>query len=326
MVVAGGSLSVTGDVLDDALVVGGSVTLLGMVGDDLRVAGGQVQVNSLVGGDFVGAGGSINILPDAVIEGDLVVAGGEVILDGVVNGDVRLVGGRLVLNGTVMGDVKARLDEDLVVGTGAVVMGELSYKARKEGIISEFAQIGSVVFEPRLDAIVKDGDVGKKAAGVFALIAAFIASWRFLMLLGFTLLVVLAWKKWANQVVETASNSFLRSFGLGLVMFIVTPVIIALLLMSLVGTLVGLFGIAAYAAVLILSKVFAAVLAGAILARLLSRRKAWQITWPWAIFGVVALKIVGLVPILGWLAGVVLMLAALGILMRQIMDMLHVRI
>lgn len=316
---AGGNVVITGDVLDDVLAAGGTVSILGTVGGDVRVMGGQLTVGNDVGGDLLAAGGSVHILSDAVVQGDLYVAGGDVILDGVVSGNVRMVGGRLTLNGTVTGDVSARLGKELTVGSEALVGGQLDYRAPRAALIPEFAQIdGSITFEP-------SHRTGTKASVALLAVAALVSSLKFLALLGFSVFLVAAWHSWAERTVREVSGAFLPSAGRGLVIFIVVPVAVALLLMSFVGALAGLTALAGYAALLLVVRGFVGVLAGALLARYVFRRPSLQVNVPWTIAGVVALQVLDLIPVLGWLATGVLCLAVLGVLSRDILLKLHIK-
>jgi cytoskeletal protein CcmA (bactofilin family) len=326
LILAAGNAMITGDILDDALILGGSVSVLGLVGDDLRIAGGQVAVGGSVGGELVAAGGDVSILPDADIEGDLYVAGGEVTIDGTVRGDVFFTGGRLTLNGVVLGDVRASLKKELRVGESAVVGGTLRYGAPREAELpGGFVSAGRVLFS---------GPVRKVATGggffglvflqsTLGLLIGIIFTLRLLAWLGLAVLIAWVWRRWAQSVVEEFARTFFKSLGQGIVVFILVPLAIALLLLSFIGTLVGFAGIALYVLLLIFARAFAAIALGAWLGKLIQKRKTWRITIPWTIVGVIVLQVVHLLPLLGWLLSIALSLAMMGVLFRSALQQAH---
>lgn len=85
----GGNINIAGNVSRGVTAGGGSINILGNVGQSVRVAGGETTISGTVGGDIIAAGGRIKILPGAIIEGDLVFAGGELENQGTVRGEVK---------------------------------------------------------------------------------------------------------------------------------------------------------------------------------------------------------------------------------------------
>jgi len=322
LLTAGGTLNVTGDILDDALVLGGTVNVLGGVGDDLRAVGGQVTISGPVGGDVVAAGGTVHILADATVGGDVVIAGGEVVIDGLVTGNVRTVGGRLVLNGVIIGDVNARVGEDLTIGNGAAIGGTLTYRAPHEAAIPESAQISGIAFSETTGSVDRTDAVGV-AAGVGALLAGLFFSFKFLAWLGFALLLVLAWKRWATTVVEGSLALFWKNLGQGVVFAIITPLVIALLLISFIGTFVGVAALAAYAILFLIARAYVGIILGAWLGKVITKRKTLQVTVPWIVAGVVVAELLVLVPVIGWLITMALMLVVFGYLARTTFQSWH---
>ncbi|HXV26459.1 MAG TPA: polymer-forming cytoskeletal protein [Candidatus Paceibacterota bacterium] len=321
LLAAGGAVTVSGSVRDDAHIIGGNVGVYGVVGGDLRLVGGQTVLGGRVGGDVVAAGGQLHLLGNAVVTGDLYIAGGEVVLDGTVRGNVMMAGGKLILNGSVFGDVSGKLGEALVVGDAAVVSGNISYSAPREALIPDTATVGGrVAYETR---VIRKPDI-PSAAPLFGVIAL-VTSLKFLALLGVVLVLVLLARRWSESVVHAAFGSFWRSLGMGLLVLLVGPIVVVLLLMSFIGTYVGVLAGALYVSILILSRALAAVLAGALLARWLSKNKALRVAPWWSVGGIVALQILDFVPVLGWLATCLLVIAAAGVLLHQSLEKLHAR-
>lgn len=332
LVLGAGNATITGDILDDALLTGGSLTMLGLVGDDVRVVGGDIILGGSVGGDVVAAGGMLHLLPDAEIQGDFIVVGGEVIIDGTVEGDVRVRGGRLVIHGVVLGDVEASLKDEIVIGAGASIGGVLRYSAPNRFNIPAGAQIGGGV--EYSEGALLGAKVGAGAGvgagvgasflgGALGILAGLLLTFRLLTWLGFGLFIVWVWRRWALQMVQDLHGSFLKSFGQGVLAFIFVPLVLGLLLISFIGTMVGVAGIALYTLLLILSHALSGIFLGAWLSKVLSKKKVLHVTYGWTVIGVLVIQALFFLPFIGWLVSVVISLALLGVLFRSAWHRLH---
>jgi hypothetical protein len=89
VVAVGGQVNVNGTVDGDVLVGAGTTNVAGNVTGDLRVAGGQVTVSGQVGEDLAIAGGYASLGSGAEVGGDLLVTGGTVSVAGTVRGAIE---------------------------------------------------------------------------------------------------------------------------------------------------------------------------------------------------------------------------------------------
>jgi hypothetical protein len=74
-----------------------------VVNDDLYVTGGEVIIDGTIEGDLVVAGGYVEV--NGVVMGDLLAAGGAVVIAGAIQDDVRAAGGAVILSGSVGDDM-----------------------------------------------------------------------------------------------------------------------------------------------------------------------------------------------------------------------------
>ena len=97
----------------DLIAAGQTVIINGTVTDDARIAGAVLQIGktATIGDDVVAGGASLETQAGSVIEGELVVGAGQVLLDGSVTGDVQVGAGSLELNGEFGGDVNAQVGD-----------------------------------------------------------------------------------------------------------------------------------------------------------------------------------------------------------------------
>lgn len=307
--VGGGSISVLGDISQDLVAGGGSLNLSGDVGDDLRAVGGDIMISGSVGDDLVAAGGQVYLVSGATVGGDFVGSGGSVILEGEVSGNAEANAGEVSINGIVGGSLKVRANK-VVLGDDAVVRGDFVYTSPHEATISESATIlGEITFNRKVSAFKGPGlNVGKWLIGLVTL-------WLFVKLLMFVaagLALVLLFEKMSQGLVKCAFRNFWGELLLGLVVLIVLPVAATLLLFTVIGLpLAVLLGLI-YALMLLIAKIYAGVLFGSWLHKVLTKQKEYKLTWGIAVLGVVALYFVRFIPLLGWLVGLAFMLVALG--------------
>ncbi len=100
-----------------AQVAGGDAYILPrgeVVNDDLYVFGGEVIIDGTVEGDLIVAGGDVEI--NGVVNGDVLAAAGNVILTGAVQDDIRVAGGGVVIRGSI--------GDDLVAAAGGGLPGQ----------------------------------------------------------------------------------------------------------------------------------------------------------------------------------------------------------
>ena len=304
----GGKVLINGKVTGDVFASGGTVDILGRVGDDLRVFGGQVVIGENVLGDVIVVGGVVQILSNVVVRGDVVVAGGRVIIAGSIDRDLKVFGGDVVLNGTVNGNVDATISKSLTVGEKARVGGYLLYRASQEAVISENAIVtGELIF------------VEKPKRGTYIFAASVFGVFMLIKLLAFVVtgvVAVILFKRFSIFVVRDATSKFGRNLLYGLIASIIVPIIIVILFGTVVGAVAGLLGVAFYGTLLLLSKIYAGIIVGGLLAK--AFKKEILISWPWAISGIVVLQVLGLVPVVGWIASTIFMLVALGSVLQLV--------
>ena len=263
--------------------------------------------------------GTVHILSNAVIEGDVHVAGGQVIIDGTVRGLAKVYAGRLTVNGTVGGRLDAQASERLIIGPNAIIGGTLKYRSTQEAQIDPGARIaGAVSFEPMTEV-----RVGKDAprAAFWSIIGAMTA-FSTLALLGMVLLIVWLWRRFAGETLQETSDRFWQSLGRGLVYAIITPIVAILLAVSIIGLIPGILLAMAYIALMTLAKVMAGMFLGAWFEAVIKKRPNLHVTWLNAVLGVIAFLIVSMIPLVGFLLSLVIVLALFGVMAQKVQKML----
>ena len=230
VVAAGGDLFIGHHIEGDVIAAGGTVTIRGEVLDDVRTAGGDITVDSIIGDDLIASGGRIRVSPDALVSGEAWLAGGDVYIGGTVNRDLLVGAGSVSISGVVHGDVRVE-SGSLNILDGALLSGDVYYSGPSEAFIHPGSKItGQVHYEQ------VDWERPHEGMGIFFALSMIVASIVFFKLFpGFT-----------QSTTDRLSTDPLKSLGMGLVTFIMVPVIAALLMAVVVGIWVGLSIMALY--------------------------------------------------------------------------------
>ncbi len=311
LVVAGGTVLVLGTVEGDVLAAGGTLTLTGSVKDDVRAVGGTISIPGTVEGDVVVAGGQIHIVPGATVKGAILAAGGRVAIDGAVNKDVVVAGGEIVVRGQVGGNVslwtrKASIEDSAAIG------GRLMYSSPREATIKPGAKIaGGVEFKKTHDT----GALRKGAAGLW-LIA------KLLMWIVGGLALAYFFKTGTHKLAASSLNEPAKTLLYGFAALVLTPLAAILLSFTVVGLPLGILLFLAYVAGIIVSILYAGPLAGSLVGNSIAKKGTYAVGWKEVLGGVILLAVFKLVPFIGWFVCFVFFLLALGGVIRLKLELL----
>lgn len=305
LVTAGGNVLVSGKVSQDLTAAGGTVEILGAVGDDVRAAGGRILIKEDVGGDILVAGGSVNILEGVNVVGDVRAAGGQVIIGGDVEGDVVVAGGEVSFRGKVSGDVSVVGADKVILGENADIAGNFYYKSKQEAEINENAKIaGEVTF----DKITRN--INKRKSSFLPAVFAFSFFSKIVFFLVVALVAVLVFRNFSRSVVDRSVANLGKDFLKGLVVVIITPIVGMLLLITILGIPIAFVLGLLYLLAICLAKIYTGIVFGGLISKW--TKKEVSVNWKWAVVGVLAIQIVILIPIIGWIAACVMFIISFG--------------
>ena len=314
LAVGGGNILVNGAVSQDLFAGGGSITIVADIGDDLRVGGGNIIVSGKIGNDLVVGGGQTSI-SGAGVGGDVLWAGGMLRMDAPVGGNMQLAGGEVVINSRVRGNVEFK-GQKLTLGKNAVIDGNLTYSAQKEATVEAGAVVkGQTNYEP-----LKAPRPPVSGKGIIAFLSLVFLG-KFLALLVFALALGLFFRRYAAVLVGNSVAQPLLEMGRGLVILIVLPVMSIMLLVTLIGVPLGILGLIAFASLLLIASPLAAIIVGSVVHKWMFKSAEYQIAWQTILLGVAVYTLLGIIPIIGGIAKFVLILLALGSMMKIKWDM-----
>lgn len=244
--IAGNLVDILGNIDGIGFIAGNTVNVNGTLEYGF-VAGNNVNINGNILKSVYAAGNSVIISKDAKVERDVFIAANEVVLNGTLNRDVSLGSTKVTIksDAKINGNVTIEAN-NLVVEDGATVKGTLKYNKEAKTSLSDTASIGKVVIYGS-----HEKDNSKNNAALDTVISIIN------MLVVFAVISALLPKVCDKTIlIYSDSRNYLKNFGIGLLILFCTPIIGLLLLISNVGTSLGLillllYGISIYLAFIV---------------------------------------------------------------------------
>jgi uncharacterized RDD family membrane protein YckC len=264
-------------------------------------------------GDQVITGRTYTLRAGESADGDVVVIHGHARIDGVVNGDLALIGSDAEISGTINGDMVA-VASKTHFKEGAVVNGDFSSVISTVERAEDVHVKGSSVdldFLPAGAAL----NLGQWLTGTIFLLRpmspdSFVSWFWALLMLGLCLAVGYFFPKPVAETGAVLRSRAPASFLCGLAIVPAVAFLCFLLLITVIGTV---------AIPLVLAAVFVLALVGnAVVFQLIGQRIAPQMsaqkypTLLWITLGAIICWVVYCIPVIGFLAGSIVLLAGLG--------------
>jgi cytoskeletal protein CcmA (bactofilin family) len=296
-VATGGQITLNGEIGADAFLLAGGVDIHGSVGDDLRIIAGEVTIAEPINGDLFIIAGDVDILSSASIEGDVLIYGGEVTIAAPVKGDILGNMGSLRIDSLVEGNVDVTVS-NLTLGDRANISGSISYISHNEMIQALNSSVAGELI--RNDPVIPQQESSTWAWIVPGLVLVFSA-----------LVWYLISRKTLNIVVDKALVKSPKPLLLGTVVLLFLPVAVLLLLVSMIGSIVGLVLLFTYLIVITLSFVALMAVLGQLFQIGMNRSKQ-KVSLLTMLIGFVGYGLFSMLPAIGQTVLFILMLITLG--------------
>lgn len=306
---AGETVELVSPTREDALLAGRHVTVRAPVGDDAYLAGELVDVDAPVAGRVVAAGETVTLTAGAATGGGLRLFGRRVEVAGTIAGDVWIMAETVRLSGSFAEDVtvSARIVD---IAPGARFDGLLTLRAPEEPAVPDSAvppdRRRYEKWEP------EDWDWEAGPGGLVGVAFGAIMLFPLSLLVTGAILLAAAGGT-MDRIAAAGAARPAASIGNGLVVLAVWGMAALLLVFTVVGAPLGLLMALAFPLILMLGYV-----SGALTLAL----GAWHslgrpLPGGLGRFGLLAvallaLAIVGLIPVLGFIVGLLVTLAGLG--------------
>jgi cytoskeletal protein CcmA (bactofilin family) len=311
--VGGGDVTVSGNVSEDLAIGAGKTVVSGDVAGDVRIGSGNVTISGHVGGEVIASGGYVHITSNAVIDGDVLLAGGRILMEGSIKGDLAVYGGEIEFGGIVEGNITSQ-GEKIVIGKYAVLQGVFDYKSPNEAVIKEGAQVnGKVVYTYTEKGNGIPVDVKfETAMGLVTGILGILWLLSLVVCLILTSVIFALTKKKTEEMVLYTVEKFWTETLRGLIIAILLPIISIIACITIFGMGLGVLGFSLLLLFTILAKVGASILTGTFVFWIFTKKM--QVNWKSVIVGVFVLHFIRFIPIIGWIGYKIVFLAAFGAL------------
>lgn len=315
---AGQNVSVLSPVEGSAHTAGRNVTITSDVGENLYAAGMNVTVNGEVTGDVTAAGYDVEI--NQPISGDLRATGSSVTLAAPVAGSAILAGEDVVIRGQILGDLALAADH-VTWEDGASVAGQVQLYVDEDSDLEVPQSVAPAdrVSRHDIDGFERDhGKVpGMDSHSERSFGAGVVDFLRTVIVTGIlaTILALIA-PRWIADLRRGALEEPLRTLGMGFLGLAAVIGSVPLLIMTGIGAIVAPLALFAALIMGLLGYVLGAYVLG-VWAVTSAGRSTPENTGERAVAGFAGaalLALVGLIPFLGWLAVFAVALAGVGAL------------
>jgi hypothetical protein len=297
LVVAGGEIKVTGTINGGIIAAGGSILVNGNVTNDIRVAGGEVRIGGDVGDNVLVFTGQFNLEKNAKIARDLTMGAGNAVIDGTVNGNINGGVSDLEMRGVTKGNVTLEINNNIKIFPGATIGGNLEYTAPHQGEISGIVS-GKTTYK---ETPIKKEDIRSK-------IGSEIIGYLWLLLIGIVSLMLAPVLTQKNS--DMVSAKPLKNLLSGLLFLIITPIVVVLLLITIIGIPLSLIILTIYIIFLYISRIYVGFWIGQYVLKKLKKETRFRVLT--MALGLIIVFIGINLPIIGIFIHIVILLLGLG--------------
>ena len=311
VIVAGNSITISGPVAGDVIAAGNTIKIKGPVSGNIRVIANSLEIENTVERNVWFLASNVTLGDQSKIGWDVYGAAGTLVVKAQVGGNITASVGVLTIGNEVGKNVEVYLDQSgqVVLLPEASVKGNLTYHAAADNQLEkpEGAQVAGQIKRQAISQT--QAHSWKGSAGSYLLFA--IISFFSLLVIGLVLVTLMP--KLVFQVEAEMRAKPWANLGKGLIFAIVVPIAAIILMVTIIGLPLGLIVLPLYLIALYLAKVFGAFAIGLFLTNYFSRSKKYSgaLIWPMAL-GLAVVVLVTSIPMIGWLAKIVLILWTLG--------------
>lgn len=299
--IAGNKVTDTSKVDGLSLIAGNEIILEGTTTYGLY-AGNSLNLKGIIEKDLFIAGNAINILEDANVGRDAYVAGNAIKISATIGRNLNVGGMSVNLAG-------AKINGDVYIGADAIALdetteitGKLTYNedARVSGL--DEAIVGSVeTTKARKDVKVK------KTNPVYDFIISSVAA--YVVMLVFLLLLPRAQEKIDNLTYD--SNHMFKYLATGLGVLFIVPIIAILGVFTVVLTPISIITLLVYGVSIYLAYLTSYYVVGHLITTKLIKKESMYLALA---IGIVVVKLLLLIPIVGEFASIICLLYGLGLI------------
>lgn len=310
VICAGQSISITGDVAGDVICVGQSINISGKVGGSLRVAGNAINLSGKIAHSAMAFGAAITTSASSSVGWDFLAYASALDARGNIGRDLHGGAGKANIAGQISGNLNLNFGaqdknkQPLTIAGTAKINGDVKYTSVANAVIANGAVIKGQTIHDLPKTTAKKSNFTNLGWWWWKLISIFSALVIGLILISF-------WREQILKITDLMLNKIGPSFGWGLLALLLTPLIIIILLITIIGIPLSLILLALWLIALYASKILVGILIG---------RSLINNYWPKQKDSLILAMIIGIViaylifslPIIGLFISLLAMLWGLG--------------
>jgi len=301
----GQEVRINGTINGDLFVAAQTVSVNGVIKGNIYAAGQNLRMGTQSTGDIFAAGQTIAIAKEAISGRDLFASGQWLSLDGTVQRDFHGAGSDIVITGTTGRNAELAA-EKISLLDGSLIEGNLAYKSPRQAELAPEAKISGLTDWQKVETSPEPqkSTPMNTLGGILLSIASALLVW----------FVVKIWRPelW-EDITRSIIDQPLKTIGTGVLVFLLTPMLLILLMITIIGLPLSLilgfiFGVMFY-----LAKIIVAVALGTLLTKRFGWTEIHKGVWP-VLLSLVVLVVLMKVPVLGFLVWLLVVFTGLGAL------------
>lgn len=294
LVTAGNEVIIRGEINDSVYVAAQKVKIEGKIHGSLFVGANDVEINGEIDEDVFAGASFVTLSDTGKIGRDLVVGASSVNINGEIGRNVWVGSSTLNVNNKIGGYINASV-ANINLSEKTEVIGKLTYySSERSEIINEDKVNGGVEFKEVKQS--SDSFGNQLNMWLLTLIMSLIVG----------ILLIAIFPKRTQAISKTINDNWLKSLGIGILIFIVAPITAMICLGLIVGIPAGLVVLGFFFLFIYLAKLWV----GLCLGNKLSKGN-WNPYWS-MILGVVILYLIYLIPYVGPIIAFLIMVVGLG--------------
>lgn len=296
--IAGNIIDMLGNIDGIGFIAGNNININGNLEYGF-IAGQNIKVNSNITKNIYAAGNTITFTKNTTVGRDVIMVANEMTLNGKLERNINISTSKLTIEKDAIINGNINIDaSEIIIQDGARIEGTLNYNKNAKTTIGNKVLIGKVkTYENQNTNKI---DTTEVLQSVLNMIIVF---------LSITLLIPQVFEK-ADKEYEKKNNKYIKNIAIGFLVLLCVPITALLLLMSNIGTYLGLIIAAIYAIALYLSFIVAGYILGTLLlSKILKLKTNKYLT---GIIGILLLKVLMIIPVLGTILAILSLTIGLG--------------
>ncbi|MFA5024393.1 MAG: polymer-forming cytoskeletal protein [Patescibacteria group bacterium] len=299
LIAAAQTITVNGRVEGDVIAAGQTINVNGEVGGNVRVAGNSLTLNGSVARNVNAFGANVILGNDAKIGWDVYAAGNSIEMRGTIDGSLAGQAGQTIVSGKVGKDVDLKLSpknlsQGLVVSSGAIINGDLTYTAKKAANISSQASVSGQTKQITPQTTTRNWLAIWAWSKLFAIFAAIAVG----------LILVFILKNITPKILTNIKNQPLKTIIPGLILMFILPPIALVLCFTVIGIPLALIIMVWWLVMIYVTKIFTAILVGELILKKVSQKDNLHLFWS-LVLGVFICWLLFAIPFIGWILGLI---------------------